>query len=278
MAPKSDRSVAPTAAAGRHLLRRAALVVAWLAALGAAIWGLGALGHGDLAPPPLRSAEALSAWFDQRDTPTVAFALLRLVAVAAAWYLLAVTVAGLVVRAVRIPRLVALTDLATITPVRRFLSGVAGLGLTASAATVAFSPMWTSSDQAVEATVGDEDAAADATGNLTMVRLPDGSTMTMERLPDGTMVTPGTATMHLMDDSVPTTWTIVSGDHLWGVAETTLERAWARPPTDPETTPYWQAVIELNRARLADPANPDLVYPGQIFDLPPTPPAPPPPS
>lgn len=278
MAPNASRDVAPTGTAGRQRARRAALVLAWLAGLGAAIWGLGALGHGDLAPPPLRSADALSTWFDQRDTPTAAFAVLRLLAVAAAWYLLAVTVAGLAVRAVRIPRLVALTDLATITPVRRFISGVAGLGLTASAATVAFSPMWTGGDQAVEATAGDEDAAAGASGNLTMVRLPDGSTMTMERLPDGTLVGPGTATMHLMDDTQATRWTIAPGDHLWGVAETTLERAWARPPTDPETTPYWQAVIELNRGRLADPANPDLVYPGQIFDLPPPPPAPPPPS
>ena len=41
--------------------------------------------------------------------------------------------------------------------------------------------------------------------------------------------------------------------------------------------PAWDTVrlgdrlIEANRSRLADPDNPDLVFPGQVFDLPPVP-------
>jgi nucleoid-associated protein YgaU len=32
--------------------------------------------------------------------------------------------------------------------------------------------------------------------------------------------------------------------------------------------PYWQRLVEANRPALADPANPDLVFPGQVFTVP----------
>jgi nucleoid-associated protein YgaU len=65
------------------------------------------------------------------------------------------------------------------------------------------------------------------------------------------------------------TWTIEPGDHLWHVAEHTLTTAWGHPPTDAEIAPYWQRLIDTNRDALADPDNPDLVFPGQVFELPP---------
>ncbi|HKY14892.1 MAG TPA: phosphotransferase [Microthrixaceae bacterium] len=69
------------------------------------------------------------------------------------------------------------------------------------------------------------------------------------------------------------TWTVSPGDHFWGIAERTLTEAWGRVPSDRETTRYWRALIAENRSRLADRHNPDLVYIGQVFELPPTPPA-----
>lgn len=65
------------------------------------------------------------------------------------------------------------------------------------------------------------------------------------------------------------TWTIESGDHLWHVAEHVLTTTWGHPPTDAEIAPYWQRLIDANRDILADPDNPDLVFPGQTFHLPP---------
>ncbi|MDY7100982.1 MAG: hypothetical protein S0880_07325 [Actinomycetota bacterium] len=70
-------------------------------------------------------------------------------------------------------------------------------------------------------------------------------------------------------DVAPTTWTIESGDHLWHVAEDTVARHLGRPATDAEIAPYWQRLIDTNRDTLADPTNPDLVFPGQVFHLPP---------
>ena len=52
------------------------------------------------------------------------------------------------------------------------------------------------------------------------------------------------------------------------MADQVLRRAWGRAPTDQEIVPYWNRLIAANRATLADPANPDLVYPGQTFTLP----------
>jgi len=39
-------------------------------------------------------------------------------------------------------------------------------------------------------------------------------------------------------------------------------------PTDAEVEPYWRRLIDLNRSRLVDPGNPDLIFPTQVFDLP----------
>ena len=66
-------------------------------------------------------------------------------------------------------------------------------------------------------------------------------------------------------------WVIESGDHLWRVAEETLTHHAGRPVSDREVDGYWRTLIELNRDVLSDPTNPDLVYPGQVFTLPPAP-------
>ena len=60
----------------------------------------------------------------------------------------------------------------------------------------------------------------------------------------------------------------------WGIATNVLSAAWHRSPTDTELLPYWRLLIDHNRDRLADPANPDLIYAGQIFELPSPPPPP----
>jgi hypothetical protein len=72
----------------------------------------------------------------------------------------------------------------------------------------------------------------------------------------------------------PLRWTIGAGDHLWRVAEESLTLAWGRRPTDLETDRYWRSLIAKNRAQLVDPRNPDLVFVGQVLDLPPIPPLP----
>lgn len=64
---------------------------------------------------------------------------------------------------------------------------------------------------------------------------------------------------------------VVSGDHFWGIARTTLADVLGRPPTDAEIVPYWRQLIDANRDRLLPPHDPDLIYPGQQLLVPPPP-------
>jgi hypothetical protein len=67
------------------------------------------------------------------------------------------------------------------------------------------------------------------------------------------------------------TWTVRHGDHFWRVAELSLAAAWGRTPTEREVDAYWRSLVSLNRSRLADPRNPELLYVGQVLELPPIP-------
>jgi nucleoid-associated protein YgaU len=71
--------------------------------------------------------------------------------------------------------------------------------------------------------------------------------------------------------AVDQTWTIAPGDHLWGLSHRALEVAFGRTPTDTEIADYVSEVIERNRHVFVVRANPDLVFPGQVFARPPLP-------
>lgn len=245
----------------------------WIAALLAVVVLLHRVGLGTLSTPPLLDRSELRLWLDARDAVTVAFALIRLVALALGWYLLVVTVFGLTARVTQIPALVRVTDMATVPAVRRVLGAIAGVGLTASAATLVATSVLGDRPAPVESTT-------DAIGDVVLQRLPDTSSARLRHLPD-TRTEDGTSTQKRISgdqgDPRATTWTAQPGDHLWHIAEATLADAWGRPPTDGEVTPYWQTLVDSNRNALADPSNPDLIYGGQTFALPTPPPPPPPP-
>jgi nucleoid-associated protein YgaU/DNA-binding SARP family transcriptional activator len=70
------------------------------------------------------------------------------------------------------------------------------------------------------------------------------------------------------DGAAALAWEVEQGDHFWHIAKTTLEQAWDRSPTDAEIAPYWRDLVDMNRDRLAPPGDPDLIHPGQQFQLP----------
>ncbi|HYI61914.1 MAG TPA: hypothetical protein VEW93_08940 [Acidimicrobiales bacterium] len=257
------------------MIRRAAGGLAWVGALVATLALLQALGSGSLAPPPVRDGAALQRWLAQRDAVTAAFALVRVAGLVLAAYLLAVTALGLAARASRVPALVAAADVVTVPVVRRVLGAVAGVGLTASTAGLltADSPPRPPAAQVVD--------PADA--SVVLERLPDRSDVVLRWQPapagDDGPSPGGTATMRVDGGAPPPAgqeWRVEAGQSFWEVAERSLARAWGRAPTDDEVAPYWAALVEANRSRLVDPADPDLVRPGQVFTLLPAP-APPPP-
>ena len=57
---------------------------------------------------------------------------------------------------------------------------------------------------------------------------------------------------------------VAPGDSFWSLAVEAVAAS-SRPAT---VDAYWRRLVELNRPRLVDPANPDLLYPGQVLVLP----------
>jgi DNA-binding SARP family transcriptional activator/nucleoid-associated protein YgaU len=70
-------------------------------------------------------------------------------------------------------------------------------------------------------------------------------------------------------DPAGTEVVVSPGDNLWSLAEAHLEQLHQRAMSPGEVRPYWQEVIAANRERLADPADPDLIFTGQEMRLPP---------
>ncbi|MFM7069881.1 MAG: LysM peptidoglycan-binding domain-containing protein [Actinomycetes bacterium] len=75
---------------------------------------------------------------------------------------------------------------------------------------------------------------------------------------------PGT----LVPDAPSAMVTVRSGDNFWSIARSELERRGHENATGAEIARYWQRLIERNRSRLANPGNPNLITPGQVFELP----------
>ncbi len=61
---------------------------------------------------------------------------------------------------------------------------------------------------------------------------------------------------------------VASGESFWTIAADHVAADLGRTPSDPEVAGYWLDLIEANRAVLAHPDDPDLLYPGQVLRLP----------
>jgi hypothetical protein len=237
-------------------------LVGWMVALAVVVLGMLALGGTPaLAGPPLTHPEDLASWLTARPPVESAFAVLRLVVLVLAAYLLAVTVLGVALRLVRAGRLVRAVDLVTLPAVRKVVGSAFGVGLMGAPLAVV-GPTAPAGVAQVQLVVGA--AAPSQPGADLPPGSPEASPPTMRRLDEP----PSPA-------ATATDVVVGAGDHLWSVADRALTGAWGRAASDAELAPYWEQVVAVNRERLADPGNPDLLFPGQVVSVP-TPPAAPP--
>jgi len=248
----------------RTRLSAAASLVAMLMATGAV---LHLSGREALVGPALTSPQEWSRWFGHTNPVSVAFTIVRLVASGLWWYLGVVSIARLGAGLLPGRRAVATIDRFAIPPLRRLLVTVAtGVSLSLPGPALAQVPTTQAPERAT----------------LTMRSLPataeTGARVTTEGTPpESTKVAPssggeGVARATQETAAAPGTWTVVAGESFWSRAEqaasTTVEGRGPRHPSDTEIGDYWIALIEANRSRLADPSNPDLIFPGQSFVLP----------
>jgi hypothetical protein len=184
-----------------------------------------------------------------------------IVVLALAAYLLAVTLLAVAFRLGDAGREVSVLDVVTLPFVRSIVQAGIGVGLVG--ATVA----------GVAAQPSPRSAPTSADAAIVAVEPSPAPTIAPVDAPTGTTTTTTTTTATTMPSRPATTktartWTVAPGDHLWSIAERAVAAALGRPPAASEVVPYWQSLVDANRATLADPENPDLLFSGQVLTLP----------
>lgn len=215
----------------------------------------------------------LPEWLAVTAPVDVAVGVLGAVVGALALYLTAVFLLGAIATTVRARPLLRLADALSGGLIGRLAAGslTAGLGLgalTAGPAGAAVSPRHATPPPAmvvVEAspTPAPAGAATSSDPPVMVVLGPDAPASTGATVDHGATPAPPPS-----DAAAPKTWTVQRGEHLWSIAEADLQTRLGRAPADAEVAAHWDALIELNRASLADPDNADLLFAGQLLRLP----------
>jgi hypothetical protein len=230
-------------------MRRALVLVSWLACLCGAAAVLVLAGRGALAGPDVAHPSSWPAWASGRDPVDAAVAVLRTGLLVVTLYLLVVTLLGLLARAAALPRLVARLDVAGGPLVRRVLTGAAGAGLALSALTPAVAMAQTSTPPPTAIMRLLDDPPTEPATTTTAVMTPPAATPRSAPTPAHEVV-------------------VAPGDSFWSIAEEHVAGELQRPPTDHEVATYWRKLITANTDRLVVAGEPDLIYPGQTFRLP----------
>jgi len=217
---------------------------------------------------------------------TAALEIIRRVALAGAWYVLGITALSTLTRAVRVDALVALADALTVLPLRGAVRGALGAGLAGTLVLSAPSLAGAGVDDPPIVTLRRlpaPGAAATTSTTTTIVLRPPPTTSTTTRPPPTWAPTwapngppPAAPVRPPRPPAVPTldvtadapTWRVARGQCFWTIAEAVVSARRGRPVLDREIVPYWRLLIAANRSRLRDPANPDLIFPGQVFIVP----------
>lgn len=265
---------------------RALRLIGWIAGLTVAVISLATMGWGELGDPPLTGgSQGLIRWATTRDPASVLMGGIRLVVLAAATYLLVVTVLVVLARATEAAPVISLTDRISVPWVRRIVGGTVGLAM-AGAPLAPTTAAW-----AVTPVVAAVSAPAPPPlneGPPTLRRLPDPTTARDAAPPPTrspvfqpesppppaapaarpTSADPAPASVPPPVPEGPTRWIVRPGDHLWLISASVLESALKRPPSNAEIARLWRVVIDDNRSSLPDPANPDLLYVGMQIVVP----------
>jgi nucleoid-associated protein YgaU len=62
---------------------------------------------------------------------------------------------------------------------------------------------------------------------------------------------------------------VAAGDSFWTIAVGVATTRLGRSPTNAEVAPLWQALIHANTQLLVHLGDTNLIYPGQVFKVPP---------
>lgn len=229
------------------------------------------------AAPPLTAVDSWAEWADGRAPLDVAAGVVRIVVLALLVYLWGIAIAHTLAALTPGRRTCSIVDRVTPRLLAALLAGsVLGAGPAAGAVETSTSDRSEDIAPGAGATMQIIDRATDvAETPLPETQLPWADEPPQQPLPSP--LPRPTASPQLTAATLPTElpaapesiYTVVAGDHLWGIAEQHLGGLGVTDPGALAT--YWQQLIDANRHRLADPENPDLIHPGQELELPPLP-------
>ena len=206
-------------------------------------------GHGALAMP-WDTGQSWRNWFLLTDYPTMAFAILRVLALAVTMYMITSMLLLCLAATLRLPRLTTMVAVLS-TPFSRRIAQRA-LGLTLAGMLSAPVAAGASEPQ-------DVPIMRHLTASESNPVFPRSTTTAV--VPTVDIREP----VARSNDDLRTTHIVVEGESLWSIAEVELGISLDRSPTLRETRVYWLALIRANRTLLPDPS---LIHPGQALELP----------
>jgi hypothetical protein len=240
----------------------------------------------------------LARWLQQTPSEEVLLVAVRLAALLAAWWLLGSTLLYVAARVARLHGTAAALGWATLPAVRRWADRAAAVSIVAATALGVGRPAAADPPPTTSPTTAPVVLDADHRDPLSVPSRPPSSVRTGHGLdptpvpsvpPIQSSPTPGPppTTAPLVPPAVPitppapatpppaptegATHTVARGEHLWSIAARQVATATRKPPSDlapADIAPYWLRVVEVNRPRLRS-GNPNLVFPGEVVDLPP---------
>lgn len=242
----------------------------WLAA-GALTSILAVAGRGALETPPLLHPVDFLRWWSARDPVVVAMALLRVVGFATGCYWLVLCAVAALARwtgriawlgHARVPGLARVAkNAAGISVMGAAMAGVAGCGLVAGPHPADRRPPAPPVLVPIPTTAppGNPDEPSPP---ASVVPPADPALVTAPPAPAPTR-TPAPARTPASSD-----WVVKPGDDLWSIAESVLADRLGQAPGERAIAELWLRIIEANRAHLPDPANPNLIFAGDVVAIP----------
>lgn len=206
----------------------------------------------------------LSQWLDATSTEDALVAVVRLVALGVAWWVLASTTIYVIAAALRLPRLVRCLGWATLPGARRLVDGLVAGSIVAGTSLGTSVPALAEADDPVQSTIYTPRPAGDGPTYVPVPAGDDASTTT-------TATVPLPLPRPFVARRVPVTvHRVEPGEHLWGIAEDVVAGATGRPGTElgaADIAPYWRRLVDANTDRLRS-GDPDLIHPGEELVVP----------
>lgn len=226
----------------------------------------------------------LSHWLAGTAPEDAVVAVVRLVALVVAWWLLGSTVLYALARAVRVPALIRAVEWATLPSIRRILDGMVASTIVASSV---FSGAGVASaapaDPApVVVSLGDNGTTTTTAPPYRPRAAGDDVVPTLAPQVQATIPTSGSGNAHAVEEhplsaasppaanEATATYVVEPGDNLWTIAERQVVRMTGTSEAEvaaEQVLRYWVRLQEANRDRLRS-GNPDLIFAGEELVLP----------